>query len=234
MIPAQRLNTIVLGGLLAISVSIAGSPSTITANLPSPNGLKACKSDDPMTLRLRASISRFGDFIGCFVSTERIHLGGAPRNADVPLEYAIAIDFAPSLGPYSSSDVQAMFVKVSDQWKNYGSLDRQRHDDYEKRINELIASDRPSSSPAVTLKLQPPTLISIERIGNESYSVISIRQRTVAMNGISLVSTSVEAAGIVLRNHSLIRVEVHRELRTASDIAVVRDGTKDWLTRLAR
>jgi len=127
-----------------------------------------------------------------------------------------------------------MFAKVSDQWKNYDPLDRQRLDDYEKRINVLIASNRPSSSPAATLKLLPPTLVSIERIGNESYSVISIRQRTVAMGGITLVSTSVEAAGIVLRNHSMIRVEVHRELRASSDITLVRDGTKDWLTRLAR
>jgi hypothetical protein len=224
---------LLLGLFFILSTAVSTAQPSDKMVLPAPKGLVACAPDDPLVRTLRLIAAPIGEAIGCFHSTERIQLKGVPRDSSQPLETAFALNIAPSLGPYSKGDLEAMFLKVSEQWKNYKPLSHHVRPEYERMVNAMIASSLPTNAPPVSLKLEPPILVSIERIGNGSYMVVSIRKRRIQAADNTFVSTAVDSTAITLRNGALIRVSLARELRQPADIQAVHDETAAWLTQVA-
>ena len=225
------VSRLLVGLMVALGTTVAcAQPSPIV--LPAPEGMSVCAPDDPVNKTMQRVVAAMGDLIGCFHSTERIKLHGVPRDIDEPLETAFALNIAPSLGPYVSQDLEAMYFKVSEQWKNYKPLNHQVRPEYERQVNALIASSLPSNSPTASIKLEPPVLVSMERVGNDAYMVISIRQRTLQMAGETVVSTQVDSTAITLRKGALIRLSLTRELRGPKDVSTVHDATSAWLARV--
>ncbi|HEV2608002.1 MAG TPA: hypothetical protein VGT79_08465 [Xanthomonadaceae bacterium] len=217
---------------LAFTSTVAcAKPSRI--DLPEPAGLVACAPKDPQRQMLQ-SMSLLGEPIGCFHSAERIRLHGVPRDVSEPLETAFALNVSPAFGPYSSSDVRTMFLKVSEQWKNYKPLNHQVRPEYEQQVNAIIARSLPNNAPPVNVKLEPPILASIERLGNDSYMVVSIRQRRLQLADDVVVSTAVDSTAITIRNGALIRLSLARELRGPTDISIVHEATAAWLARVVQ
>ena len=180
-----------------------------------------------MTSFVEQLISRYGDDLGCFLSEETVVLRGGHRTAIQPREYAFAIGL-PS-GPYSASDVENLFLKVSDQWKNYKPLDQQGRADYDKRINDLVGKALPFAASGVAVSIEPPTLVSIRRIGTEAYVVISLRQRKVTLADDVFASTAVDASGIALKGGSMLRLSLVRELREPDDVPKAEEAIAEWI-----
>jgi len=85
----------------------------------------------------------------------------------------------------------------------------------------------------VSLKIQPPVLVSIERIGKRAYMVVSIRMRTIQAAGETVMSTAIDSTAITLHNGALIRLSFARELRQSADVQVVHDETAAWVSQVA-
>ena len=212
---------------------LVGSAVAQTPAVPAPAGLVPCDPRGALVRGMQATLSMFGHPLACYTSTESWTLQG-PGKKSVPREYAFAIDVNPAFGPYSRSDVDAMYAKVSEQWRTYQPADRARLEEYTRSVNAALAKSLPQQ-PAANLQLQPPLLVSIERVGIGAYLVVSIRKRTfTAPGGAQYASTAVEAAGMALRGSSLVRIEVHREMAGSSDVAIVHDGADAWLKKLTQ
>lgn len=225
------MSRLLLGLCLVFSVAALAQPSRIV--LPTPKGLVTCAADDQLIRTLHATSSLIADVVGCFHSVERIQLKGVPRGISQPLETAFALNIAPFAGPYTQADLDAMFQKVSDQWMNYKPLSHKVRPEYEQQINALVASSLPANAIPVSLKLQPPILVSIDRIGNNAYMVVSIRKRTIHEAGDTVVSTAIDSTAVTLRNGALIRLSLARELRQPADVQAVHDETAAWLALVA-
>jgi hypothetical protein len=76
-------------------------------------------------------------------------------------------------------------------------------------------------------------LVSIEKLGEESFAVVSIRQRQVSLNGEFFNTTKTDAAAVVLKNGRLVRLSIERELRSKSDVAAAREEIADWAYAVA-
>lgn len=211
--------------LFAVSSPTHAFPTKAT--VPAPKDLRLCRAQDPMTSFIEQLISRYGDDLGCFRSEDTVVLRGGHRTATQPRMYAFAIAL-PS-GPYSASDVENLFLEVSDKWKNYKHLDQQGRADYDKRINDLVGKALPFSASGVAVSIQPPTLVSIRRVGTEAYVVISLRQRKVTLADDVLVSTAVDASGIVLKGDSMLRLSLVRELREPDDVPKAEEAIAEWI-----
>ena len=223
---------ILIGLCFACSLNV-GLARSIRLDLPTPSGLQACRPEDPFARYLSKTLIMFGDPIGCFLSVDRIKLHGVRSDISQPIETAFAINISPSLGPYTAGDLDAMYAKVSGQWKNYKPLNHQVRPEYERAVNALIAGGLPKDAPSVRVKLEPPSLVSIERFGNGSYMVVSIRQRRIELPNDSVVSTAVDSTAIIIRNGALIRLSIARELKHPTDISIVHDDTAAWLSQMA-
>lgn len=165
--------------------------------------------------------------MGCFVSEEKVVLRGGHRTEAQPLEYAYALR-VPS-GPYSPSDVEDLFLKVSDQWKNYKPLDKQARADYDKKINDLLANTFPAAASGVEVSIQPPVLVSIRHIGTDAYAVVSVRQRKLTLPDDVIVSTAVDASAIALKGDSMLRLSLVRELKAPADVSNIEDAITQWI-----
>lgn len=173
------------------------------------------------------AVSRFGESLGCFRSEETVALHGSHRIAVQPLEYAYAINIAS--GPYSASDVDAWFSKVSDQWKSYSPLDQQARADHDKTVNDLLRKIAPAAATGTAVSTEPPVLVSIRRIGTEAYVVISLRQRKLTLADDVIVSTAVDASAITLEGDKLLRLSLVRELRAPEDVSKVDKAITEWI-----
>lgn len=232
MKPANRLLRTALAvlGLLAFDAGFCQP-----APLPGPAGLNACRPGDPITHGFQLAASKYGTLAGCYVSAERIGKDGSQGAPNAPRDYALAIELPPAKAPYSRATVAAMFAKVKAQWGDVKALDHKEWAAYVQRVNAMLAASRASDQPAAQVQLQPPTLVSIERVGDDAYLVVTLRQRTLApAAGPTIVSTGVEGSGVVLRGYSLFRIEAHRELQSLDDVKLVRERTKAWLAKLAK
>lgn len=171
--------------------------------------------------------SKFGESLGCFRSEETVVLRGSRQAAAQPLEYAYAINI-PS-GPYSASDVEAWFLKVSEQWSSYSPLDQQARADHDKWINDFVRKIVPAVASGKAVSTKPPVLVSIRRIGTEAYVVISLRQRKLTLEGDVIVSTAVDASAITLKGDRLLRLSFVRELRAPADVSHVDEAITEWI-----
>ena len=214
-----------LFALVAVSSPAPAQPTKVS--VPAPGNLRPCTAQDPTTSFVEQAISRFGESLGCFRSEETVVLRGTHRAAVQPLEYAYAIS-VPS-GPYSASDIEALFLKVSDQWKDYNPLDQQARTDYDKRINDLVGESLPTAASGVAVSIEPPVLVSIRRIGTEAYAVISLRQRKLTLADDVIVSTAVDASAITLKGDRMLRLSFVRELRAPADVSNVEDAIGEWI-----
>jgi len=81
----------------------------------------------------------------------------------------------------------------------------------------------------VAVSIQPPTLVSIRRIGAGAYVVISLRQRKVTLAGDVLVSTAVDASGVALKGDSMLRLSLVRELQEPDDVPKAEEAITEWI-----
>ena len=79
------------------------------------------------------------------------------------------------------------------------------------------------------MTLAQPLLVSIDRLGDIGFSVVSIRQRNVSMGANSVVSTAVDGSGLMLKEGQLTRLTLVRELRAASDIELMKKAMTAWV-----
>ncbi len=214
-----------LFALVVVSSQAAADPTEVT--VPAPGGLRPCTPQDPTSPALEHSVAKFGEYLGCFLSEEKVVLRGSHRVATQPLKYAYAVR-VPS-GPYSPSDVEDLFLKVSDQWKNYQPLDKRARADYDKKINDLLGSAFPTAASGVAVSIQPPVLVSIRRIGTDAYAVVSVRQRKLTLPDDVIVSTAVDASAIALKGDSMLRLSLVREMRASADVSNVEDAITEWI-----
>ena len=220
----NRLAFLLLAIVVVSSPAVA-HPTKVT--VPTPGGLRPCTPQDPTSLAVEQITAKFGEPLGCFVSEEKVILRGRHRTSTEPLEYAYA--FRVPSGPYSSSDVEDWFLKVSDEWKNYKPLDKQARADYDKKISDLLESTFPAAASGVAVSIQPPVLVSIRRIGTDAYAVVSVRQRKFTLQDDVIVSTAVNASAIALKGDSLLRLSLVRELRAPADVSNVEDAITEWI-----
>jgi hypothetical protein len=195
--------------------------------IPAPDGLSLCPPDSPITSMLVQAVRQAGNVSACFVSRESVRLRAVPQAVDYPVEYAFAIRLAAQpTGPYTHQDIEVNLSQVEERWKAYPPLGAQSKQEYEKRINDLLAA---IGTEPLRMTLAQPLLVSIDRVGELGFSVVSIRQRNVSMGANSLISTAVDGSGLMLKGGQLTRLTLVRELRAASDIALVKKAIVAWV-----
>lgn len=167
-----------------------------------------------------------GRSLGCFEAGEMMGLHGTRRIYAVPIEYAFAVEI--SGGPYTSKDVDKLMSDVTDGWKNSKPLSQDTRADYEKRLNGLLEKSAPGGTPKPGEAVNAPVLVSIEQPGAGSFTVVSIRQRQMPLNGEFFKTTKIDAAAVVLKNGRLVRLSIERELRSESDVEAAREEIADW------
>jgi len=132
-------------------------------------------------------------------------------------------------GPYTRQDIEANLGRIQEEWKNYPPLWKERKPQYEKRVADLLDSTAGTAAEPLHLSLEQPVLVSIDRLGDASYSVVSIRQRKMSMDDNSFVTTAIDGTGLVLIDGRLTRVSLVRELQTSKDIDFVKKAIAVWI-----
>ena len=202
-----------------------------------PSGLKTCKADGPLEKILSRTASPYGTLQGCFISEEQVQIKGKDKVMKMPLEVAFAIAFLPhKTTSVTVADVNALYLKTANQWKNVDQTWPKNRSNYEKKLNAMvknILSEKPSD-PGTPLSVDEPVLVSMERLSPESYTVVSIRRRTVSMAGDHFITTKVEGSGIVVIQGQLMRLTITKELRKSSDIESVKASLASWVRSLPK
>jgi hypothetical protein len=236
--PFHRLLLMVLSIALVLlsahgvvaSEDVDTAAASAAENIPAPDGLRLCPPDSPIASMLARAVGQAGKVAGCFVSSDKVRLRAVPQAVDYPVEYAFAIRLAaqPS-GPYTHQDIEINLSLVEERWKAYPPLWAQSKPEYEKRINDLLAATTDIGTEPLRMALAQPLLVSIDRVGELGYSVISIRQRNMSMGANSVVSTAVDGSGLMLKGGQLTRLSLVRELRAPSDIEFVKKAIAAWI-----
>jgi hypothetical protein len=151
----------------------------------------------------------------------------------VPQEYALAMRLPG--GPFTSQAVGQFLATVRAQWAGFNPLSREFHDRYIQEINALIRdSSQPGSANASVVSVKP-VLVSIEQLGPDAYSVVSLR--TYQLTGQPLKSVKVNADAVVLVDSTLVRLTILREVQSAADVsdaqAQISGWARAWLTSSA-
>ena len=206
-------------------VSAVASAQTNGDSLPTPNGLNLCQDDDPVVSTEKRVASAVGaEYLACFTSNEKIALHSAARTLMVPAEHAVAMSVLG--GPYRREDLDALLSKVREQWKNFDPVSKQ-HANYLARLNSLIKGASTDSQQA-SIESVKPVLVSIDRIDDQSYVVVSVREYAIAADGERVRSIKANAVAMVLHGARLVRLEIIRELRAPSDVEEVRTQIAAW------
>lgn len=195
--------------------------------LPAPRGLSPCAPNDPAAADAGHMASTLhGRLLGCFQSAEKIDWRGSKKPYSVPVEYAFGVEMAG--GPYETKDLDKLMTEVQEQWKNSNPLSEDTRAEYDRRLGDLIEKVLPTGLPKPP-DSRPSVLVSIEQLDQASFAVVTIRRRPVALNDEFFNATQVDAAAVLLRSGKLIRLALARELRSAADVASVREEIADWV-----
>ena len=216
----KSLSLAVCGSLGFGSSLFGAQPSA--GELPAPSGLRACAPIDVSTFVLGTVAAKFGGkVLGCFQSEGKAAVRRADKTAGFPVEVAFAVGLPG--GPYNSTDLENMQAKVTQQWKDFGPLSKELPQEYLARLNDVIREAVGGHVSAVR-----PVLVSIDRPGMDSYSVVSIRSYTLDLHGEQLSAVRVNGDAIVLRGSKLIRLTMQRILRDPSDVGLLQREVAEW------
>lgn len=177
-------------------------------------------------MRIAPSIG--AEYVACFASDEKIALHGTSKTLSVPIEHAVAMSVLG--GPYSQEDLGTLLSKVRAQWKNFEPMSKE-HENYLARLNSIISGPNTRQASIESVK---PILVSIDRMDNQSYVVISIRDYSIAVDGERVRSIKANAAAMVLQGTRLVRLEMSRELRAPSDVEDLRTQITAWSHKVAK
>jgi hypothetical protein len=206
---------------------LGGQEAFAAETIPAPDGLSLCPPDSPIVSMLAQAVGNAGKVSACFVSREYVRLSAVPQAIDYPVAYAFAIRLAVQpTGPYTKQDVEINLSQVEEKWKAYPPLVALSKQEYEKRIHDLLAA---IGTEPLRMTLAQPLLVSIDRLGEIGFSVVSIRQRNVSMGADSVISTAVDGSGLMLKGGQLTRLTLVRELRAASDTELVKRAIAAWV-----
>lgn len=197
------------------------------SELPAPKGLQPCPPTDRVaSLEGNLAIRIGGQFLGCFRSRAVVVQHGLRGDPSVPQEYAFAMRLPG--GPYTSEALGQFLTTVRAQWAGFNPLSREFHDRYTREVNELIrGSSRPESANASVTSIKP-VLVSIDRLGPDAYSVVSLRTYELTVGGQPLKSVKVDADAVALVHSTLVRLTLLREVQSASDVADARAQINSW------
>jgi len=192
-----------------------------------PAGLRDCRTDDPMLVGIqKMAASQSLEYLGCFLSDQRVELRGENKGASHLLTYAFALKI--SAPGQSSEDLDALYQNILLQWKNFKPLANDRRE-YENKISDLVAKNSPDGIPKAQISLAVPILVRIERLDENSYLVESIRERKVAINSETYISTSIDGSVVFLKEGAFVRLSLVREFQSESDIATVDQAVRSWV-----
>jgi hypothetical protein len=111
-----------------------------------------------------------------------------------------------------------------EQWKNAAPQFSQ-HGDYLTWLNSLINGPYSRQSAIESVK---PVLVSIDRIDDHSYVIVTIREYVIAVDSEEFRSIKATTSAIVLQEPQLVRLSIQRELRAPSDVEDVRKQIAAW------
>jgi hypothetical protein len=195
------------------NVQIA-SAQTSGARLPTPDGLNPCKDDDAAaSTEKRVAPSLGAEQLACFASDEKPMLHGTSKTFALPVEHAVALSVLG--GPYGREDLDAL---------------SKQHEDYLARLNSPING---TNSQKPSIESVKPVLVSINRMDDQSYAVVSIREYTIAVGGEQVRSIKANGAAMVLQGSRLVHIEIIRELGASSDAEDVRTQIAAWSRAVA-
>jgi hypothetical protein len=224
---------------LSMFLAFLASPSATTAqatveSMPIPDGLSSCPSQSPLRAGLAHLALQFGAApSGCFVSSEHVQLRGTTKTIDHALEFGYVITYAPKpSGPYTTTNIDELFSKTKQEWRDVEPLWKQTAAVYNKRVEDLVRSVSPSGAPQADMSVEQPILVSMTRIDAASYVVVSIRKRHISSTENAFDLVNVEGAALVLKNGSLVRLSLSRTLRGPADVQTVSSTIIDWARRL--
>ena len=217
--------------IAALTLASAATSAQISeVKLPVPNELILCEDDDPVvSAEKRVAPSVGAEYLACFTTNEKTALHGTSRTVVVPVEHAVAMSVTG--GPYTREELDRLLSKVREQWKNFDPLSRQ-HEDYLTRLNSLIKGRSPAAH-QTSIESVKPVLVSIDRMDDQSYAVVSIREYVIATDGERVRSIKANAAAMVLQGTRLVRLEIIRELHAPSDVDEVRTQIAAWSRAVA-
>jgi hypothetical protein len=218
----------------SVTVAILTLASAVTSaqtngvTLPAPIGLNLCKDNDSVASTEKRVAPTIGaEYLACFVSDEKVALHGTSRTISPPLEYAFAMRVLG--GPYGRKDLEAMLSAAREQWKN-ATPQFSQHGDYLTWLNSLISGPYSRRS---TIESVKPVLVSIDRIDDHSYVIVTIREYAIAVNSDEFRSIKATTSAIVLQEPQLVRLSIQRELRAPSDVEDVRKQIAAWSRAVA-
>jgi hypothetical protein len=217
-------------GLFAWSAALSAA-STAPSELPAPEGLNRCAPSDPAALAVSDMAAKLGgEFLGCFLSDKKFTPPRASKVDPIPAENAFAIGLQGQ--SYTMTDVENLFLKVKDQWKNFDPLDPKFKDIYIAKLNEVLKNSKSLSSPdIISIK---PILISIDRPADNYYLVTSIRTYSFDVQGEHIGLTKINSSAVVLRGSRLIRLTIQRTLSDPADVAQVHLEISKWARALVQ
>jgi hypothetical protein len=219
--------------LLALVLQSAMAPSHAAGgDLPVPRGLNPCTADGASASGMERMASALGGLpLGCFQSRETAELHGSKKNDAAPVEYAFAVEMKG--GPYAALDVDILMADVTAGWKGAKPLSEATRADYERRLDGLIEKAPPNGTPKPADSVNPPVLVSIEKLDAGTFAIVAVRQRQVPLSGEFFNVTQVDAAAVVLRRSKLVRLSIARELRAKADVEAAREEIADWASAVA-
>jgi len=199
--------------------------------LPAPGGLNSCAAQSSAVSDMEhMAATLHGEPLGCFQSGETVELRGTKGTHVIPVEYAFAVEMKSR--PYTQQDLDTLMSAVTEQWKNSPPLSLDTRADYNRRLDDLIGQTSPGTpKPAAAAK--PPVLVSIEQPERNLHTIVSILRRQVSFDGEFFDTTRVDAAAVVLKGATLIRLSLVRELRSRTDVGAVREEMADWAAAVA-
>jgi hypothetical protein len=204
--------------------------SVATVAIPAPSGLRACAPSGLLAATIGKMVGQSGEFAGCFETDRRIQVHGVPHPVEQPLEYAFAISLAArSSGPFTHEDIESNLARIKEEWKNYPPLWERRKAIYEERVATMVHESLDPALPSVAISLEQPLLISIERVGEDSYAVVSIRRRKIAIDDNVAFSTAVDGTALTLIGGRLLRLSLVRELQSTGDVETLKHEVVGWI-----
>lgn len=215
-------------GLLAFCLAHTYAQAT-PIGLPAPKELSSCPPGDPVAAAEAGVAAKLGgEPLGCFVSDKRTTVQGTTKSIPVSLEHAFAIGIPG--GPYTSADLDKLLSRVTEQWKGFDPLGKE-FENYKDRLNDLIKGV--GTSPTATFSSIKPVLVSIDRLGTKSYSVVSIRNYILDLNSEHVSAIRVNGDAVVLRGSELVRLTMQRALTDPSDVAQLQGEIAEWARAIA-
>lgn len=228
----RKLHSQLLLALCTLALLLSNARPA-NATVPKPPGLDTCKPGSPLAQTFARAMSRFGSLSGCFVSKDTTALRGTSGAISEPKEYGYAIQLnTVNSTPYTSMVIDAMFSRVSAQWKNVEPLWQKDKAHYEARLAKLVQSILPKDMPHPSMSIDQPVLVSIRRLDPNAYAVVSIRQRILTIKGNHFTSIKAEGAAVVLHDGNLIRLSLARGLDNKADVTNVISGISSWVHEL--